>query len=78
MLTAQSDAEIRNSCRKRLEALELWLRRLIRDQLSVNGDPFVETGASGNRLIGKAISDKGATRHATEPIGIRERSMPCC
>ena len=34
MLEKLAEAEIRQACRQRLEALEQWLRRLVHDELS--------------------------------------------
>lgn len=52
--------EIRLACRSRIETLEMWLRRLIDDELScAHGSGYFEhIDQKGNRLISQKIVDK--------------------
>lgn len=69
MLENLTEAEIREACRIRLEALERWLRRLAHERFSkiavdylVGIDP-----ATGNRIIKAEIAKAAIKRRETEP-----------
>ena len=62
------NSEVRSSCKRKLESLELWLRRLIDQTLSAQfGDYFNHKDANGNRLIANRISSPVADRMIREP-----------
>jgi hypothetical protein len=63
-----SEAEVRQICRERLEALEHWLRRLIDDTLSAKyGDYFSYADSSGNRIIKGSTAKDAIARRKREP-----------
>lgn len=59
---------LRTSCRQRLEACELWLRRLVHDALVKDfGDDYINTATlSGNSLFRADIRTHVASRLATQ------------
>lgn len=66
MLERLPEAEIRQACRLRLEAAEQWIRRLVREKLSlVSPDYLSASDGKGARLIRKSIGD-GANRRRSE------------
>lgn len=65
----QTDAEIRNICKEKLESLEHWLRRLIDETLTpLYGDYFTIVDHKGDRIIKNAISQAVDDRRAKEPF----------
>ena len=64
-----SDDERRALCRRELEALEHWLRRLIHEPLSAahGADYLVAVDQGGRRLIKKPVADGIADRLKDEP-----------
>lgn len=64
-----SESEMRDLCKRYLEALELWLRRLIDDQLSAAfGQDFIDaTRPDGSRLISAELARNLAERQDREP-----------
>lgn len=65
-----SDDERRAHCRRELEALEHWLRRLVHETLSAeHGDEYLEAVyGDGRRLIKKEVAHDIAQRRAKEPL----------
>lgn len=62
------EADLRTTCKERLEALEHWLRRLIDDHLRPTyGDYFEHTDSNGDRLLKKRLAEQVAERCAKEP-----------
>lgn len=62
------DADIRSSCKEKIESLEHWLRRLIEDTLTpVYGDYFEYTDEKGNRLISTKLAQQVEDRRSKEP-----------
>lgn len=61
--------ELRVACRQRLEACELWLRRLVHDQLRAQfGDDYIRTAnASGQALFKTEIRKHVASRLNASP-----------
>lgn len=64
-----SDDERRALCRRELEGLEHWLRRLIHEAFSAahGADYLNAVDQSGRRLIKKSVADEIAKRRAKEP-----------
>lgn len=68
LVTENHGSAIRSDCRRRLESLELWLRRLIDELLSATyGDYWQHKDNRGNRLIAKSISESLEERVLREP-----------
>lgn len=69
MLENLSEAEIRESCRIRLEALERWLRRLAHEKLSqISANYLTATNPkNGNRIIKSEIAEAALRRRNAEP-----------
>ena len=68
MVYKLTNNELNNLCREKLESLELWLRRLIDETLTVKyGDYFSTTDDSGNRIIKKNVVDELENRMSREP-----------
>lgn len=64
-----SDDERRALCRRELEALELWLRRLIHEAFSAaHGAEYLDAVDRGGRLIKKQVAGGIADRRAREPL----------
>jgi Swt1-like HEPN len=64
-----SDDERRALCRRELEALELWLRRLIHEAFSAaHGAEYLDAVDRGGRLIKKQVAGDIADRRAKEPL----------
>lgn len=68
-LRALSEDDLRSYCRKTIEALEHWLRRLIDEELSESyGEDFLEaTTETGDKLIAKKIRDSIGERYKSQP-----------
>lgn len=68
-----SSEELRVACRQRIEACELWLRRLVHDQLrSEFGDSYLHTANVADHAIFKTdIRKHVATRLAANPTRYR-------
>lgn len=63
-----NEANLRQICREKIEALEHWLRRLIDDNLSAKyGDYFSYADEKGNRIIKSAIAQDAIARRGREP-----------
>jgi hypothetical protein len=64
-----SDNERRALCRRELEGLEHWLRRLIHKEFSAahGADYLNAADQSCRRLIKKPVADEIAKRRAKEP-----------
>lgn len=60
---------VRTSCRQRLEACELWLRRLVDEKLRAEyGDDYLNLATlSGQPLFKKEIRERVASRIAADP-----------
>lgn len=68
MINDQPISEIRSRCKRKLESLELWLRRLIDQTLSAQfGNYFEHKDANGNRLIANRIVSALNNRVLREP-----------
>lgn len=66
-LSSLSEADLRNVCKERLEALEHWLRRLIEDILGqAYGDYFEHTEPNGDRILKKRLAEQVAERRKKE------------
>ena len=65
-----SDDERRSLCRRELEGLELWLRRLIHEAFSAaHGADYLDAvDQGGRRLIKKQVAGDIADRRAREPL----------
>jgi hypothetical protein len=63
-----SDDQRRAHCRRELEALEHWLRRLIHETFSAaHGTEYLGAMHHGGRVIKKEVADAVADRRAKEP-----------
>jgi hypothetical protein len=63
------ETELRDYCKRAIEGLEVWLRRLIDDRFSAAfGDNYIDAKKSnGGNLIGGAISKQLRERQGKEP-----------
>jgi len=68
-LHALSDDERRSHCRREIEALELWLRRLVHDTFSdAYGAAYLDAkGDDGNQLFNAEMSRNIAARRIKDP-----------
>jgi Swt1-like HEPN len=68
-LHALSDDERRSHCRREIEALELWLRRLVHETFSAAyGAKYLDAkGEDGNKLFNAEMSRHIADRQTKEP-----------
>ena len=59
MIENHTEAEIREECKRRIESLEFWLRRLIDDTLKVKyGDDYINAkNANGDFILKKATRE---------------------
>jgi hypothetical protein len=66
---ALSDDERRSYCRREIEALELWLRRLVHETFSAAyGAAYLDaTGPDGNRLFKSETARQVAARRTADP-----------
>lgn len=64
---------LRSECRQRLESCELWLRRLVHDQLAKNyGESYVQMAQiNGQHIFRSEIRKHAADRLATQPSRYR-------
>ena len=69
-LHALSDDERRSHCRREIEALEHWLRRLVHETFSrIYGPAYLDAnGEEGNRLFASKVADEIKARHGREPL----------
>ncbi|CAN5358385.1 hypothetical protein BH10PSE17_BH10PSE17_25030 [soil metagenome] len=62
-----SNDDLRSECRRRIEACELWLRRLVHVELSKHGQDYVANGMlSGQHLFNGHARKLAATRMAQQ------------
>jgi hypothetical protein len=68
-LHALSESDLREHCKRAIEALEMWLRRLIDDQLSrAYGSNYIDSRhADGSRVIRSALAESLIKRQRHEP-----------
>ena len=69
-LYSLSERDLRDHCKRAIEALELWVRRLIHQKLSESyGVNYLDARRSnGDRVVRKDIAVGLAARMASEPI----------
>lgn len=60
--------ELRTLCRQRLESLELWLRRLVHDELTKGvGADYFDAKHNGNSVVSSRVRDNARIRMKTDP-----------
>ena len=60
--------ELRSLCKRRIETLETWLRRLVRDKFQTSyGDEYFEQEGDENCLFNKDIRQRANSRMAANP-----------
>jgi hypothetical protein len=69
MLLSATNSELRDLCRTTIETLEVWLRRLIDQQLSdaFGSDYLQQQDKSGNFIVKKSVREGVQSRRKAEP-----------